>query len=78
MDTYKQPMYIGSQTVGAFFSMLLFFVLIAVAINLVIHFVGKNHFRSTHSSSPIDIIKERYAKGDISKVDFEQLKKDLK
>ncbi len=32
---------------------------------------------STDKSSPLDIARERYARGDISREEFEQMKKDL-
>jgi len=32
---------------------------------------------SNEKRSPIDIARERYAKGDISKEDFERIKRDL-
>lgn len=35
------------------------------------------HNRSTTSNTPLETAKERYAKGDITREQFEQIKKDL-
>lgn len=58
------------------FFWLLFLVVVAVVIMRV--FKGHNHHGyHDHKTDPIDIAKERYAKGEITKEQFEQLKKDL-
>jgi len=36
-----------------------------------------NNKESTDSETPLELLKKRYAKGDITKEDFEQMKKDL-
>ena len=53
-------------------------------LGLIIVFVARA-FRSSndsqwhsHSPDPLDTIKNRYAKGEITKEQYEQLKKDLK
>ena len=35
------------------------------------------HGGSAPKRNPLDVVKERYAKGEISQVEFEQMKKDL-
>jgi len=36
-----------------------------------------NHHTSSSTRTPLDIARERYAKGEITKEQFEQIKKDL-
>jgi putative membrane protein len=52
----------------------------AVVIGLIIWAVRRNDNRQGNSSgdSAMDIARQRYAKGEITKEQFEQLKKDLK
>jgi putative membrane protein len=57
----------------------LFIVFWAVIISLIIWAIRKytGSTGNISSKSPLDIAKERYAKGEITKEQFEQLKKDL-
>ena len=62
--------------------MLLFWGLIIWAIFALVGRGGCGHGSSSdnnskHSDSALDILKNRYAKGDISKEEFEKIKKDL-
>ena len=41
----------------------------------IIKNLGKSN--STQTETPLDILKKRYAKGEISKDEFEQMKKDI-
>jgi putative membrane protein len=62
------------------FVMGLFWLLfLAVMVMIVIH-VLKHHDHTSdniHHASPLDIAKQRYAKGEITKEEFDQLKKDV-
>ena len=58
------------------------FVIFMVIVGLVAVRLLRQHnggmMMHGHTSDPIEIAKTRYAKGEIDKVQFEQLKKDLK
>lgn len=60
---------------GSEIMMIIFWALfIALIVWAVREFGGRN---STSSSRALDILKERYAKGEISKEEFESKKKDI-
>ena len=66
--------------VGWIISMLFFLLIIVGSILLVLWLVRQVSHPTTHGiSTPrgMEILKERYAKGEISKEEFERMKKDL-
>lgn len=58
---------------GAF--MMFFWVAIVIFIAWI--FKGSNEKSAHHTSSALDILKERYAKGEINKEEFQMKKTDL-
>jgi putative membrane protein len=75
---YYGPMINGNDW-GWGILMILFWLVVLVAIVYCVARLLKSHESGTNQKSdPVDIAKERYAKGEITKEQFEQLKKDLK
>ncbi len=65
---------------GMWFSWLFWLIIIAVAAWLIMNMVNRSQKNSGSDSaieSALDILNNRYAKGEITKEQFEQMKKDL-
>ncbi len=63
---------------GGMFMGLIFLIVLILAIYLIVRAArGHGLGGSPFNESPLDILKKRYAKGEISKDDFEKMKKDL-
>ena len=73
---YYQPMhnaFLGWGIIG-----MLFWLIVMVIIVIIISRVFRHTPDTTNHNTPLEIAKTRYAKGEISKEEFEQLRKDLK
>jgi putative membrane protein len=69
----------GMGIVGSLF-MLLFWGLIIVGLVLVVRRLwdhGRSSAGEGSGDSPLDILKRRYARGEISKEDYDRIKQDL-
>ncbi len=66
---------------GTGWIMLVFWILILVGLILIIKWLwqmtGREKSGVTSGSRAFDILKERYARGEINKAEFEAIKKDL-
>ena len=76
MHHYYGPMMNGGDRGWGILMMLFWAIVLAVVIYVAVR-LFKGHDASNQASGPLDIAKERYAKGEITKDQFEQLKKDL-
>ena len=57
--------------------MLLFWIVVIVTIGLFVAWLSRQQNVGVKSKSALDILRERYAKGEINKQEFEDKKKDL-
>lgn len=65
---------------GIWFAWIFRFIFIALIIWLIVHTMNRNQSNRNIPQFPesaLDILKKRYAKGEISKEQFDQMKKDL-
>lgn len=62
---------------GSIFMILTWVLIIWAIVSLVRHFSHPHHLDHGHNHA-IDILKDRYAKGEITKDQFETMKKDLR
>jgi putative membrane protein len=56
---------------------LLLAVVVIVAVYLLMRGSKTGGFGQTSQETPLDILKKRYARGEITKEQFEEMKKDL-
>ena len=58
--------------------MVLFWGLIILGVVALFRYLGVSGNTTKNDKNPLDILKERYAKGEVDKKEFEEMKKDLK
>ncbi len=57
--------------------MVLFWALVILGIVYIVQAVSRKAGQSGAEETPLDILKKRYAKGEITKEEFERMKDDL-
>lgn len=67
----------GGFSLLGWFSMILFWLLLVLGVIALLRYLGDSRKRSAEDRSPLDILKERYARGEIDKKEFAERKKDL-
>ena len=62
---------------GGMFMWILFLILLGVMIYFIIQNTKSKNIDGQSGETPIDILKKRYAKGEITKEDFDRMKNEL-
>lgn len=62
---------------GGMFMWIIFLIIIGVAVYLIIQKTKTKNISGTSQETPLDILKRRYAKGEITKEEYDRLKRDL-
>lgn len=58
--------------------MIIFWVLVILGVVYIVQTAIKSEKESEKKETPFDILKKRYAKGEISKEEYERMKEELK
>ena len=75
MDGYNDSLGMGF---GFWFEWVIGLIILFIIIGLVVKVVNqKNKLNRPVTKSPLDVLKDRYAKGEISKVEFEEKRSDI-
>jgi putative membrane protein len=78
MYTYQYPMMNGNDYGWGFGTALVCLIFLALFVTIIMHSIRAHHHERASKPNPLEIVNERYAKGEIKKDEYEQLKKDLK
>lgn len=62
---------------GGIFMWIIFLIIVGVAVYLIVQSTRPKGFYGPSGETPKDILKKRYAKGEITKEEFDKMKKDL-
>jgi putative membrane protein len=62
---------------GGMFMWIIFLIIVGVAVYLIIQNAKAKGESGTSQETPLDILKRRYAKGEITKEEYDRLKRDL-
>lgn len=63
---------------GMWFGWIFWIVIIGLVIYLIVRLTNQRGDTSNYSNeTPLDVLKKRYARGEITKEEFESMKKDL-
>jgi putative membrane protein len=57
--------------------MIISWILVIIVVVYLIRYLGRGQTRSEKEETPLDILKKRYARGEIAKEEFDRTKKDL-
>jgi putative membrane protein len=75
---YYYPMADGYDWGFGLLMAMFWFFIVMIVIVAIVRLLRAGKLRMIQTQDPLDIVKERYAKGEITREQFEQFKKDLK